>query len=228
MYPDSTNRISMPPDTLACPLRLRPGLELLLDAMEYASDADVPVEEFAVDLASLRAVELTIVDLRWLVRKGYLKHLVEVAGDASACRCFRVEAPLSFADSACFHLTKSGMEFVSCVVNGEPPRIADPPVRSAQLPQWDAECRELRWAGAIVKRFRVPAPNQELILCAFQEDGWPPHIDDPLPQAYSIEPKRRLHDTIVALNRHREQPSIRFSGDGTGQGVRWQLTVVIR
>ena len=46
---------------------------------------------------------------------------------------------------------------------------------------WDPERRELHVAGLIVKRFKWPAVNQEAILTAFAEEGWPPRIDDPLP-----------------------------------------------
>ena len=57
---------------------------------------------------------------------------------------------------------------------------------------------------------------------AFEEDGWPARIDDPLPPAKKIDAKQRLHDTIKNLNRNQKQRLIRFMGDGTGQGVRWK------
>ena len=38
--------------------------------------------------------------------------------------------------------------------------------------------RVLRVDKLVMKHFRVPASNQEKILSAFQEDGWPIHIDD--------------------------------------------------
>lgn len=77
--------------------------------------------------------------------------------------------------------------------------------------------------GVVVKQFKVPAPNQELILAAFQEEGWPVHIDDPLPPRAEQDTKRRLHETITSLNRHQRVRLVRFMGDGTGQGVRWEL-----
>jgi hypothetical protein len=51
------------------------------------------------------------------------------------------------------------------------------------------------------------------------------HIDDPLPtwpDEEEEEVKRRLHDTIKNLNRTLPPGTIRFRGDGTGQGVRWE------
>ena len=54
----------------------------------------------------------------------------------------------------------------------------------------------------LVKRFKVPAPNQEMILAAFEEESWPVRIDDPLPVHPCLAAKRRLHETITSLNRH--------------------------
>jgi hypothetical protein len=73
----------------------------------------------------------------------------------------------------------------------------------------------------VVKEYRVPCPNQEAVLAAFEEEGWPHRIDDPLSPQGEIEPKSRLHDTIKRLNRHHKEPLIRFQGDGTGEGVCW-------
>lgn len=78
--------------------------------------------------------------------------------------------------------------------------------------------------GSLIKQFIWPAENQELILAAFEEQGWPTRIDDPLPLRDGVCPKRRLHDTIKCLNRKRIVAHIRFAGDGTGQGVRWEST----
>ena len=100
------------------------------------------------------------------------------------------------------------------------PKNASPPSR----PCWDRDRQELRVGTLIVKQFKVPAPNQETILAAFQEEGWPHRIDDPIPPHPDKEPKRRLHDTIISLNRNQRTPLIRFLGDGSGQGVRWEPT----
>jgi hypothetical protein len=96
-----------------------------------------------------------------------------------------------------------------------------PPTPAAQFPHWDLQRRELWMGHVLVKSFRVPAENQEAILTAFQEDGWPSRIDDPLPQAPKIDPKRRLHSTIQCLNRNRKAALLHFHGDGRGIGVRW-------
>ena len=112
---------------------------------------------------------------------------------------------------------------------GAPSRIDPPapmPLPPAVLPHlhpcWDRDRQELRVGAEIVKQFKVPAPNQEAILAAFQEEGWPHRIDDPIPPEGDKEPKRRLHDTINSLNRSQRTPLVRFHGDGSGQGVRWE------
>lgn len=90
------------------------------------------------------------------------------------------------------------------------------------LPTWDAERRELHFGGQLVKQFKWPAFNQEAILAAFQEENWPPRIDDPLSPSPEIAPKRRLHDTIKCLNRNHHSHLIHFRGDGTGEGILWE------
>jgi hypothetical protein len=94
------------------------------------------------------------------------------------------------------------------------------------LPYWDAANRRL-WLGThLVKEFRQPAPHQTALLDVFHEEGWASgRIDDPLPRAQDEgekEAKRRLHETIKNLNRGLEPGTIRFRGDGTGQGIVWE------
>jgi hypothetical protein len=93
------------------------------------------------------------------------------------------------------------------------------------LPYWDAEARQLWLGSRLLKEFRQPAENQTALLDVFQEQGWSAHIDDPLPRAQGEgdqEGKRRLHETIKNLNSRLVPGTIRFRGDGTGQGIRWQ------
>ena len=91
-------------------------------------------------------------------------------------------------------------------------------------PTWDCGRQELRLGSQIVKEYRLHSPNQVTILTAFEEDGWPAKIDDPLLPHADMDAKQRLHDTIKSLNRNQKRPLIRFRGDGTGQGIRWELT----
>ena len=86
-------------------------------------------------------------------------------------------------------------------------------------PVWDRERRELRLGEIVVKRFKWPAENQELVLNAFEDLGWPPRISNPLVAHPTICPKRRLHDTLKCLNRKQVNELVKFRGDGTGLGV---------
>lgn len=90
-------------------------------------------------------------------------------------------------------------------------------------PRYDTDLRELWLGEKLVKRYRTPAKNQELILQVFQEENWPARIDDPLVPLDEIDCKLRLRDTITALNRHQVTCLIRFHGDGTGNGVCWNV-----
>lgn len=87
---------------------------------------------------------------------------------------------------------------------------------------YDAELFELWVHGKLVKRLDVRAVNQTAILIAFQEENWPPRIDDPL-HPNGGDRKARLRSTVHCLNRGRNPPRIHFFADGTGHGIRWEL-----
>lgn len=111
----------------------------------------------------------------------------------------------------------------------KPPRT--PPVSAngtpppRLTPRWDAAGCNLWLGNRLVKRFRVPAAMQECILAAFEEECWPPRIDDPLPPDGRLLQTRqdRLHDAVENLNGHQREARIHFYRDGTGTGVCWEL-----
>jgi hypothetical protein len=93
-------------------------------------------------------------------------------------------------------------------------------------PRWEAEARRLWLGNRLLKVFRQPAPHQAQLLSAFQDHSWTQsHVDDPLPLGSGETPddaKRRLHETVRNLNRGLPPGTIRFRGDGTGEGVTWE------
>ena len=102
-------------------------------------------------------------------------------------------------------------------------RSINGPGESRIVPVWNPALRELQLSRRFVKRFARPAPILEAILARFQELSWPARIDDPLPPQAGIDPRQRLHDAIKRLNRCQKPQFIRFSGDGTAKGIRWEL-----
>ena len=111
-----------------------------------------------------------------------------------------------------YDVTDRGIATVECNGSDEGPS-----------PRWDAERRSLSYKGRLVKRFRAPAENQEIVLASFQELGWPGRIDDPIPGRTGMNSRRRLSDTVKRLNPKKGNLPIRFDMDGTGQGVIWEV-----
>ena len=208
--------------------KFRAALSILLEAYEYARTLQRSAWDFAVEIHSLQAAGLTNSDLRWLACQELVEHGAELTRADRDVRVFHPTGPLTFTKRTCFVLTESGAAIAQERRAGAVPAREGPaPLPSTTgpplVPQWDKQRQELRLGRLVVKQFKVPAPNQEMILAAFQEEDWPPRIDDPLPPHPDQDPKRRLHDTINTLNRHQRHRLVHFSGDGTGEGVRWEL-----
>jgi len=237
---------------------LRLGMDLLWQAYTYAQDSGADLWDFALEIDRLYATGLTISDLRWLVAKKFVEHGQESSVYGGPHRSFRPDAGFFFEAGTCVVLTPSGATFADRFLNGPvvSPQSTQP-VETASIaggataslenkspaatnlngslhlackPCWHSTRRELCLDETVVKRFRVPAYNQELILSAFEEDGWPEQIDDPLPMSHDVDPHARLHDAVNRLNRAQTNPLLRFHGNGTGTGVSWKLRrpVVLR
>ncbi len=209
---------------------LREGLSLLLQAYEYALELEQDVWDLAVELNVLRTARLSNSDLRWLAGVGYVEHAVEITDSTDRTRQFRRTPLLNFDDSTCVVLTPSGVLAARGACALELPLATDKTAANCRIivpdesrPKWDDQRRQLRVGADVVKEFKLPSPNQETVLMAFEEDGWPPRIDDPLPPLPQLDPRRRLHDTIKALNRKQKCSLLRFMGDGSGEGIRWEF-----
>jgi hypothetical protein len=206
------------------------ALRLLIDAYYYAWTLDCSIWDFAEEIAGLRQCGLTNGDLRWLVFSGLAEHGDEVRDTAEEHRTFGRESELRFSANSCFVLTRAGAtyfgEFLSApngtVLQVQPESTAASDATRRLTPTWDRDLQELRLGKELIKRFKVPAPNQETVLAVFQEENWPTFIDDPLPPHDKIDPKRRLHDTINSLNRNQRKNLIKFRGSGSGKGLRWE------
>jgi hypothetical protein len=209
--------------------RLGGVLALLRESLETARALRQDAWEFALEINQLHAAGATNTDLRWLLCMGYAAHALERSGAGSKQRLFRRQVSLAFSERSCFILTDEGLQASvrqdaagGPAKNGRAGCLEDTPDSDRLSPLWDARVRQLRWHGRVVKQFRRPAPNQEAILAALEEEGWPPQIDDPLPQSPDLDSRARLHDAIKGLNRHQDHRLLVFRGDGTGEGVIWQ------
>jgi hypothetical protein len=207
------------------PADCRRVLHDLLQARDLARSAKRNVWELAVELQQLLAYDAGISQLRWMLAQGYAEIAVEITTADDSRRRFRPVRSFAFLPGTCFVLTPAGEARLRAAqsetqrVPGASPRL---PLVAEEQPRWLPHTRTVFLGHRLVKQFRVPAANQEQVLNAFQEEGWPDRILDPLPPLGDQDPKRRLGDTIRALNHHQVEPLLRFHGDGTGEGVLWE------
>ena len=218
---------ALDPDRLAWPLL--PGLQMLLRACDYAIDLQSDVWQFAVPLSQLKESGLTQLDAQWLVAKGWLVSAKETTVPSDTLRVFRKVDRLHDAADVAMILTPAGREAVQGLFERHPSDKgenagASLPARAVRTskPRWDVERRELSFKGKLVKRFRVPAVNQECILAAFEEEGWPSRIDDPLPPKDGLNAPVRLYATLKSLNRSQANRLLWFHGNGNGLVVLWE------
>ena len=198
------------------------ALRLLQEAARTARDVGRDPWDFALELGQLCAAGLGHNDLRRLLCQGYVAAAEETTRPRQSGRAFRPSTNLCLTPHTCFVLAPAGEVLLHQLSRNAAPSPPAEPHTAPTRPRWDPANRTLYWGHLPVKRYSVPAPNQERILSAFEEEGWPPHLDDPLSGAHRQDAKQRLHDTIKNLNRHQLRPLIRFRGDGTGEGVRWE------
>lgn len=195
----------------------------LLEAYETAIEVGNDPSAFACQLPSLFGSGVSDTVLRWLVAQGYARHCIETTRKDDPFRTFQFANNQRFTESSCFFLTSAGVELARRITPWNGMRLDTAhPLSPSHLPHYDADRRMLTVEGLIVKQFRAPAENQELILKAFQEENWPPILTDPLPGKKAMDAKRRLNNAIRHLNSRQHNRLLRFQGDGTGTGILWQ------
>ena len=160
---------------------------------------------------------MTDSQLRYLLGKEFIARALEITKPGSVGRVFRLARGPHFDRMTNFILTPAGQAWCR---QGEVQAAATRgAAEGVSRPVWQGRLRELHWGAAVAKRFKQPAPSQELILPAFEEDGWPAILDDPLPPAEGQDSKRRLHQTVGNLNRGLKH--VRFEVCGNGTAIRW-------
>jgi hypothetical protein len=208
---------------------IRAALAQMAKACRYAHDVRSDPWEFAVEIERLTDLGLTTNDLRWLLKMGYVEHAREITCPGDPAREFvPIRSNTVFTRETCFVLSSSGLllakdhrdarESSSAVEDASSVPSEPPP-----LPSWDGQSHVLYLGEQIVKQYTVPAPNQQIVLTAFQEQQWTRYLDDPIPPAPEQDPRIRLRDTIKCLNAHQKNRLIRFRGTGTGECVCWEV-----
>jgi hypothetical protein len=184
----------------------------------------------AVSLAHFheRGVEDHI--LLWLLYQAHVEHWLPACGGGGQGHAVAPANSVLLGASSSFSLTERGESFADVFLAEAlvPPdeedfdRAQDRLLLGQVVPHYDKENRIFRWGGHVLKCFRQPAGNQELILAAAEELAWLAWMDDPLPKLPGVVSKVRLHDTIKDLNRRQTPPLIHFKGDGTGTRIGWE------
>jgi hypothetical protein len=202
------------------------ALDQLLKAHDMARRMNRPKWDFAVEIDALERAGSDHNDLRALICQGLVEHSTEIRQRRPRRRSFRHRAGLHLTPQSCFVLSDWGLAVSShhsaARCGSDTNGSANSPLTRLPLPVWDAVRRELRLGQIVLKRFRQPAKNQQAILAAFQEDGWPERIDNPIPGSHDENASERLHNTLKRLNRQID-PIIRFHGGGTAEGIIWCL-----
>jgi len=212
------------------------AMRKLLRAFRFSSDCNRSRWDFAIEIQELRELGISTEELRWLIGKGLIDHAEESLENAHLNRTFQSSGGFSLSPRSCFVLTDSGLGAAKVLVSAlskqadsnqlsSEDKSANNPdsIESAAVPKWDSMRHELWFSGKLIKKYKWRAANQEAILSAFEEEGWPPRIDDPLPPIAEMDPKRRLGDAIKCLNRSRANLLVKFCGDGSGEGVLWEV-----
>jgi hypothetical protein len=209
--------------------RARAALAHLFEAHQLAVDVGHDAGDFAVPIDEFQGIGVRWAVLKWLVLTGYAS--VDARSGGSMRRLIRGGANI-LTDKSSLLLTEAGVELARQLGRTASerssgfdalPYLIGAGARTVRTPHWNAILRKLYLGDALVRQYPVAAPNQESVLTAFQEEGWPPRIDDPLPPREELDPKIRLRDTITCLNRGQKPCRIRFHGDGAGRGVLWEL-----
>ena len=204
-------------------------LELLI-AWWDAEDKHRRPRDHPVSLRQLYAAGVSADVLVWMLYHGHIEHLGSTPATSNGGGTAERAANSLITEASSFVLTEAGEAFadqfladVLAPAGSKDFRRAWGLLRTGRLvPHYEREQRIFCWGQQILKHFRQPSPNQEIVLCSAEEPGWPTWFDDPLPRGRG-DAKQRLHDTIKDLNRRQRPYLVHFKGDGTGTRIGWEL-----
>ncbi len=97
------------------------------------------------------------------------------------------------------------------------------PAVTESKPIWDRERGRLELGGVLVRKVSRRGKNIRKVLDAFQDQGWPQCIGNPLLEKHAKSMDlATFHETLKTLNKTLK--AIKFSGDGFG-GIVWRENV---
>jgi hypothetical protein len=212
------------------PMRIQLFLNALREAFDYARDLHTSRWEFAVEWDALRRFGVTRSDLRWLSARGLIESGLEVSKPDCQLRSFQHYQRLVVSRRTCFVLTDAGEELLAEGLLARRSRLEDPdwPTSdslsendsTAALPQWDHDRQELRLGSTVLRQFKLPSADEERILAAFEERGWPHRIASPLPAEGT---NGRLAECVAALNWRLRRPLLHFDLSEQDREVTWEF-----
>jgi hypothetical protein len=214
------------------PGRQHKALELLWEAYAEALAHQLEPWEFAVSFESLRLSGLAESDLRAWLCERLVEHRQESFPEEGRGRCFHPIATLAIPENTCVVLTEAGIQHVQALgLAGRPAgsfrtarTLGNGNAALVRLkPHYDSETRQLWLGDHLVKQLKQTAEHQHVVLLAFEEDGWPEWIDDPLTQKPGQDPQQHLHEVVGNLNRYQNLPGVHFRCGGNGTRVRWEI-----
>jgi hypothetical protein len=206
-------------------------LELLIAYWECVDGCRRPSEN-PVSLARFHHYHVDENILLWMIFRDHVEHLKSPPESNGQHACLPMPAnSLILTSQSCFALKDKGAAFADAFladvllpqVEGAFQAAWNGLMVGALLPSYQPTDRTFAWGEHLLKRFRQPAANQELILISAEEQQWPDWFDDPLPRKIGQNPKIILHDTIKDLNRRQNESLVHFKGDGSGRRVGWEL-----
>jgi hypothetical protein len=224
----SSLRPKSEPDLLSDLRSLRVAYRELLEAQLSAASRKGASNPGLVSWPDLREKGVAESAIHVMLYQGHIE-VFESSSGAGGERNVPVKVEtVIIGESLAFALTDAGKEFAIKVgrASAHPERELYAPylmlIRRKRLkPHYDKESRILTWGRHMLKQFRQPAENQDLLLEAFEEQGWTDWMDDPLPRVSQMNPKTRLHDTIKRLNHFQRPYLIHFKSQG-GRRVGWE------
>jgi len=204
------------------------SLDLLASRWD-ALEQQVDPRSRAVGLTRLKDCGATESLLLWMLYHDFVAHVRPAPEPPRADGVQEARGDsLVFGETSAFALTARGETFVDAFLA----RVLSTPedfqtawdglVLGRLIPCYHREERVLTWGRRVLKAYRQPSANQELILCTAEELRWPAWFDDPLLHKSPKKSKIRLHDTIKFLNRNQTPHLLHFKGDGTGTRVGWE------